>query len=59
MYKNLAFVPIEDTDNTLLLLSENLLNDLQPLLDWFEDNFVGRMNQRGNLRRMLVFPYKI
>ncbi|CAI6347726.1 unnamed protein product [Macrosiphum euphorbiae] len=59
MVIGLAFVPIEDTDNTLLLLSENLLNDLQPLLDWFEDNYVGRMNRRGNERRQPLFPHEM
>lgn len=32
----LDFVKIEDIENGLTLLSEELLEDLRPLLDWFE-----------------------
>jgi len=55
----LAFVPIEDINNALLSLSENLLNDVQPILDWFKDNYVGRMNKRGKRRRQSLFPHEI
>jgi len=55
----LAFVPIEDIDNALLSLSENLPDDVQPILDWFEENYVGRMNRRGNERRQPLFPHEM
>lgn len=59
MVTALAFVPIEDIDNALLSLSENLPDDVQPILDWFEDSYVGRMNRRGNERRQPLFPHEM
>ncbi|KAL4088766.1 hypothetical protein QTP88_023850 [Uroleucon formosanum] len=59
MVTALAFVPIEDIDNALLSLSENLPDDVQPILDWFEDNYVGRMNRRGNGRRQPLFHHEM
>ncbi|XP_025410336.1 uncharacterized protein LOC112683501 [Sipha flava] len=55
----LGFIPIEDINNALLSLSDNLPNYLQPILDWFEDNYVGRMNRRGNGRRQPLFPHEM
>jgi len=52
----LAFVPIGDIDNALLSLFENLPDDVQPIFNCFEDNYVGRMNRRGNGRRQPLFP---
>jgi hypothetical protein len=52
----LAFIPIEDIDNALLSLSDYLSNYVQPILDWFEDNYVERINRRGNRRRQPLFP---
>lgn len=53
----LAFVPIEDINNAVLSLSDSVPDDVQPILDWFEDNYVGRMNRRGNGRRQPLFPH--
>lgn len=55
----LAFVLIEDKDNGLLSLSENVPDYMQPILDWFEDNYIGKMNRRNNGRRQLLFPHKM
>jgi len=44
---------------TILSLSDNLPNYVQPIFDWFEDNYVGRMNRRGNGRRQPLFPHEM
>lgn len=54
-----AFIPIEDIDNALLSLSEKLPDDMQPILNWFEDNYVGRMNRRGNGRRQSLSSHEM
>ena len=37
-----SFVPIEELENALEVLSENLPNQLNPILDYFENYYVGR-----------------
>ena len=41
----LSFVPIEDLDAAIQQLEDDLPECLQLLLDWFEDNYVGRVNK--------------
>ncbi|MEL6741420.1 MAG: hypothetical protein AAFP26_12255, partial [Planctomycetota bacterium] len=57
MILSLAFVPIINTDVYLDALALHLPASLQPLLMWFEDNFVGRplrlLKGRGNA----AFPH--
>nr|CAD7259855.1 unnamed protein product [Timema shepardi] len=48
----LAFVPENDLDQALDLWAEELPDNLQPLIDWFEDNYIGRRNRRGVGRRV-------
>ncbi|KAB0802861.1 hypothetical protein PPYR_05047 [Photinus pyralis] len=55
MVPALAFVPINDLENALDAISEALPDDLQPLVDWFEDNYIGRRNRRGLGRRPALF----
>lgn len=55
----LTFIPINDIDLAIELLSEYLPDELQPLLDWFEDNYVGRINRNGRGRRLPLFPPSI
>lgn len=41
----LAFVPLENLDDATDLLANNLRQELLPLLEWFEDNYLGRINR--------------
>jgi hypothetical protein len=53
-----SFVSIEGLDIIIQLLGDNLPESLQPLLDWFEENYVGRVNRKGIGRRTTLFsPY--
>ncbi|KAF0708413.1 Uncharacterized protein FWK35_00030787 [Aphis craccivora] len=47
----LSLVPIENLDATIQQLGDDLPEYLQPLFDWFEDNYVGRVNRNGRGRR--------
>lgn len=56
-----AFVPLDEVDNALDALNEqqtNLDAELQPVLDWLEDNYIGRMNRNGT-RRNPIFPVQM
>ncbi|KAK9753340.1 hypothetical protein QE152_g3520 [Popillia japonica] len=57
MIIGLAFVPMQNMQNALNGLSDNLAEELQPMLDWFEDNYIGGLNRRGNGRREPIFPH--
>ncbi|XP_050065958.1 uncharacterized protein LOC126555038 [Aphis gossypii] len=52
----LSFVPIEKLDAAIQNLGDDLSECLQPLLDWFEDNYVGRVNRNVRGRRTALFP---
>lgn len=41
----LSLVPIENLDTALEKLSNELPDCFQPLLDWFEDDYIGRTNR--------------
>jgi len=47
MIPALAFVPIQDLDAAFQELSDNSPPEQQPVLDWFEDNYIGRPTRRG------------
>jgi len=53
----LAFVPVQDLDAAFQELSDNSHPGQQPVLDWLEDNYIGRPTQRG--RRPPVFPHEM
>lgn len=40
MITALAFVPVQDIDEALDALGDVIPEDLRPLLDWLEDNYV-------------------
>ena len=55
----LAFVPPDHITAAIMELADDLPQELLELLDWLEDNYVGRMNRRGNGRRSPLFPLHI
>ena len=55
----LSFVPVPRLPAYLEILSVNLPPELQVLLDWFEDNYLGRPTRRGNERRPPLFPVEM
>ncbi|KAK4879731.1 hypothetical protein RN001_007877 [Aquatica leii] len=59
MITSLAFVPIDDLDTAIDELANVLPLELQPILQWFEDAYVGRPNRRGNGRRPAIFPPEV
>uniref|UniRef100_A0A6P7FDS7 Uncharacterized protein LOC114327202 n=1 Tax=Diabrotica virgifera virgifera TaxID=50390 RepID=A0A6P7FDS7_DIAVI len=59
MATSLAFVPVRYLDQAIDVLGNALPVALQPLLDWFEDNYTGRMNRRGDSRRPPLFPQEM
>ncbi|XP_018494303.1 uncharacterized protein LOC108863980, partial [Galendromus occidentalis] len=62
MISALAFIPPERLEDALRELREELPDDLQTILDYFEDNYIGRLQVRsdGSLgRREPLFPVSI
>ena len=56
MILSLAYVPIPYLGMYLEYISGILPEDLQPVLDWFEDNYIGRPLRHSNQRRPPLFP---
>ncbi|KAB0793284.1 hypothetical protein PPYR_12904 [Photinus pyralis] len=56
MVTALPFVPHQHLDEAIDMLANELPPELQPLLEWFEDTYVGRLNRRGNGRPPGMFP---
>ncbi|KAK4885771.1 hypothetical protein RN001_002042 [Aquatica leii] len=56
MITALAFVRIPDLDQAIDVLAEELPAELEPLLEWYEDNYLERINRRENGRRSPLFP---
>jgi hypothetical protein len=51
MIPALAFVPSVEVESALSILADYLPGELEPVVDYFEDNYVGRMRmRRGNAR---------
>jgi hypothetical protein len=55
----LSFIPIPDFDLTIESLSEKFMDILYPLLDCFENNYVGMVNRNMRRRRIALFPPEI
>ena len=51
----LAFVPIDNLDVAFDALTEELPDELQPILNWLEDNYLGRLFGRNRRRRAPIF----
>ena len=56
MITSLCFVPVPHLDTYIDALARNLPEELLPLLNFFEDNYVGRPQRRGTARRSPLFP---
>ncbi|KRZ02278.1 hypothetical protein T11_4168 [Trichinella zimbabwensis] len=52
----LAFVPTEGIEQAINNLAGHLSDERQPLLDWFEESYVGRRNGRGGVGRSPMLP---
>ncbi|KAK0048634.1 hypothetical protein Bpfe_021914 [Biomphalaria pfeifferi] len=51
----LTFIPIEDLDMAVETLANELPLHLTPIINWFEDTYIGRLN-RSRTRRCTLFP---
>jgi hypothetical protein len=57
----IAFVPVSAIDTALDALNDprnGLAPELQPIVDWLEDNYIGRANRHGT-RRAPIFPIRM
>lgn len=59
MIVSLAFVPIAGLDAAFDALTETLPAELQPILTWFEDYYIGTPFGRNRRRRPALFPPEI
>lgn len=53
MVTTLSFVPSDDIDRHVDILATTSLWELVLVLNWFEDNYIGRPHQRGTGRQPL------
>jgi len=51
----LAFVPIDNLDDSFDALSNQLANELTPTLNWLEDNYIGRPGRNNRRSRPALF----
>ena len=56
MIPALSFVPIKELENALAVLSKNLPDQLTPILDYFEDYYVGKIQRNNSHRRPTFKP---
>jgi len=52
----LAFVPIDNLYDAFDALSMELANELTPILNWLEDNYIGRPGRNNRRSRPPIFP---
>lgn len=57
MIISLAFVPPESLENAFEELSNEIPDALQPVLNWFEDTYIGRRIRQGH--RAAIYPNAI
>ena len=55
----LAFVPTDNLDDAFDALSNQLANELTPVLNWLVDNYIGRPGRNNCRSRPALFPPEI
>ena len=55
----LAFVPTDNLGDAFDALSNVLPNELTPILNWLEDNYIGRPGRNNRRSRPALFPLEI
>jgi len=55
----LAFVPTDNLDDAFDALSNEVPNELAPILNWLEDNYIGRPGRNNRRSRPAFFPPEI
>jgi len=59
MIDALAFVPTDNLDDAFDALSNQLPNELTPILNWLEDNYIGRPGRDNRRSLPALFPPEI
>ena len=59
MLPTLAFVPLADVVESFETLQENAPEEMMPLIDFFEDTYIGRLHRRGQTRAAPFFSIDI
>lgn len=59
MILSLVFVPLRHIHTYIDVLSADLPDELRVLLNWFEDNYIGRLYRHGTSRRPSLFPLEM
>ena len=57
MLAALAFVPLNDVINAFVTVVAQMPEQLDPIIDYFENNYIGVMHRRG--RRLPRFPLEL
>ena len=55
----LTFGPVDNLDEAFDVLSNQLPNELKPILNWLEDNYIGRPGRDNHRSRPVLFPPEI
>ena len=55
----LAFVPTDNLDEAFDVLSNQLPKELTPILNWLEENYIGRPGPESRRSRPALFPPEI
>lgn len=55
MFISIAFVCINDLGNVIDVLAKYLSKELQSILEWFEDYYIGRMKHNNSSQKTSRF----